>query len=73
MSIDWAFLQQCKDAMNNYRELTQDQRYASHTEKGRMQLVRVTFNDFGSSQIEVCSEWIPVSEWIKFMDELCAR
>jgi len=64
------FLQKCAAAMNGYRELTQDASYGSRVENGRMQLVRVTFDERGKSQIEECSEWMPVGEWLAFMDSI---
>lgn len=61
------FLMDCAHAMNAYRQLTNDRTYASRTDSGRMQLVRITYGDTGASHIEECSDWIPVNEWLEYI------
>ena len=66
------FLATCAEAMNAYRQLTQDRSYGSRLKQGKAQLVRVEYDGKGKSTVSECSPWIPVNQWLDYMNALCA-
>ena len=60
------------EAMNAYRQLTQDQTFGSRVNCGKAQLVRVTYDAKGKSTVTPCSEWVPVNQWLSKMAEWSA-
>lgn len=62
-----------QEVVQNYQHLTQCKEFGSRVEAGKYQLVRVSYDDKGKSTVEECSPWLPLAEWLKWMDDMiCA-
>lgn len=59
-----------RSAVTAYQQLTQDKSYGSRVEQGKVQLVRVTYNPDSTSNVEPCSEWLAIPDFLKHMKDI---
>lgn len=63
----FSLMAQHAEAMLNYRHLTQDNRYGSRVQNGKIQLVCLEYAASGESTVIACSRWIKAVNWLRFM------